>query len=82
MEKRYWLRVGEGKWREITRKEFAAAERRAGFHSKTSSDLATGGFYTEFSQGRITYGEITVEDYGHEPDFLRAAGIAQKASQG
>ncbi len=82
MSERYWLRIGEGKWREITRKEFAAAERRAGFHSKTSSELATGGFNTEFGHGRITYGEITVEDYGWDPDFLRDAGVAQGAGQG
>lgn len=30
--------------KEVTRQEFIAAERAAGFYSRTGSDLATGGF--------------------------------------
>lgn len=30
--------------KEVTRKEFIAAERAAGFYSTTGSDVATGGF--------------------------------------
>lgn len=49
---KYFLCSDLAEEREVTREEFAAAERRAGFRPKTGFDLATGGFSK--TEGRKT----------------------------
>ena len=72
MDERYWLRENKRAWREATREEFISAERAAGFHPKSGEGVATGGFSNGALEGRVTYGEITKERYGYDPDFLAA----------
>ncbi len=74
MEERYWLRERGCAWQQATQEQFFNAERRAGFHSKSGSGVATGGFSSSSAshEGRVTYGEITDENYGHDPEFLIA----------
>ena len=47
----YWIKRGNGEWREVTRTEWISAERAAGFRPRCTSTeaaylttLATGGF--------------------------------------
>ena len=63
---RYWIRadVPGAPWTEVTRAEFAEAERKAGFVSAYGYDLATAGF----AAGGIV-GTITSD--GSEPEVPR-----------
>ncbi len=70
MSARYWLRVNGLAWEEATKDQFIKSERGAGFYPKYGNGLATAGFSGGSVQGRITYGEITAEDYPDEPDFV------------
>ena len=75
-KERYWLRVRVSglPWQEATREQFVQAEREAGFHPKPGcGDVATAGFGNGITEGRVTYGKITEEQYGRDPDFLKAA---------
>lgn len=68
-EPRYWLKataIPGSKWQEVSKKEWIAAERCAGFRPRISSDhpayettCATGGWSTSHGiSGTITYGEF------------------------
>ncbi len=73
-EERYWLRISGLPWHEATREQFVQAERSAGFCPKPGcGPVATAGFHSSGVEGRITYGEITVENYGWDPDLVKAA---------
>ena len=71
-DERYWIKLGSGYWREVAQDEFIKAERRAGFSQKCGSGCATGGFSSTIGnvRGRITYGEITIEKYQWDMEFL------------
>lgn len=72
MEERYWLRVAGLPWQEATREQFIQAERAAGLYPKPGcGDVATAGFSAESVEGMVTWGEITEEAYGWDPDFLK-----------
>ena len=73
MDERYWLKVEDLAWQEATREQFILAERGAGFHPKNGTGVATGGFITGSLQGMITTGEITIEMYPNDPDFVAVA---------
>lgn len=74
MEKRYWLRTETSPWEEATEEQFVQAERSAGFYPKLGcGPVATGGFSKGDSEGKVTYGDITKERYGGDPEFLDAA---------
>jgi|GEM_PF-5005233 len=54
--KKYTVKVGKGEWKEVTRTQFAKAERDAGFHAEPGSGpLATTGFISSSTQisGRV-----------------------------
>lgn len=72
---RYWIRQN-GVWQEVDLDGFVQMERRAGFHPKHGgSGIATGGFSTTEQgnlAGRITFGEVTKEQYDWDPDFFEA----------
>ncbi len=79
--RRYWLKEN-GTWSEVGIEVFKQAELRAGFRSNTKNDTATGGFTSSVTSvvGRITYGEISAEKYGHDPDFLKAVQVTASTS--
>ena len=74
-ETRYWLREGNDPWKEVFEEEFIKAERSAGFYPKSGNGVATGGFSSSRSrfEGRVTYGEITQDKRGWDPDFFSVA---------
>lgn len=54
---RYEVRLAKGKWREVTKAEWVAAERGAGFHNTMGhpDEPGTGGFGTSLGiEGRIS----------------------------
>lgn len=74
MNERYWLKAGDLAWQECTQEQFVHAERSAGFRPKEGcGPVATGGFGSGDRYGRVTYGEITEQKYGHDPEFLKIA---------
>ncbi len=75
MNERYWLRVSGLAWQEATREQFISAERTAGFRPMSGDGVATGGFCSGALNGRVTYGNVTTEQYPNEPDFV---ALAQK----
>jgi hypothetical protein len=80
MKDRYWLQTGTLAWQEATREQFIQAERNAGFHPKPGcGDIATAGFSGRSTKGRITHGEITEEQYGWDPEFLKATTAATQS---
>jgi len=54
---KYFLKADwEDEYKEVTEKQFIAAERGAGFHSKFGADhVATGGFSGSGVSGKIEY---------------------------
>lgn len=65
---RYWVRLGDGPEREVTKAEFIAAERAAGFYSKFGpNEVAT----AAFSNGRISGRTEVVDDKRAFEDTLR-----------
>jgi hypothetical protein len=74
MKKCYWLRIDTLPWQKATEEQFVKAERNAGFFPKPGcGEVATGGFSGRATEGRITYGEITEEKYGWDPEFFEVA---------
>jgi len=50
---RYFIRVGENPWIEVSVADFAEAERSCGFYNKTGATTATAGFGKGNIQGRV-----------------------------
>ncbi|MBT4849331.1 hypothetical protein HON36_00575 [Candidatus Parcubacteria bacterium] len=74
MKERYWLQTGTLAWQEATREQFIQAEKSAGFYPKPGcGDVATAGFSGKATKGRITSGEVSEENYGWDPEFLKIA---------
>ncbi|MFA6307972.1 MAG: hypothetical protein WCS88_04490 [Patescibacteria group bacterium] len=78
--KRYWIKRGSFAWQEVSRSEFAAAEKEAGFYpGPNDGDLVSNGFCSNSVAdgtritGRITNGEISKKKYGFDQEFLRIA---------
>jgi hypothetical protein len=76
---RYWVKFGDGDWHEVSRQDYAAAERRAGFRPQGEGDLATSSFsgYDSSKQplnGRTTSRKIEPGSYARDPEFARAIG--------
>ena len=69
---RYWLCM-DGLWRQVIRDEYIRAERAAGFRPEIGNGIARGIFDTGSVKGRVTYGDILEENYGHDPEFFAAA---------
>jgi len=56
--KRYWLRIPDCAWQEVSQVKYIEIERNAGFHPKLNcGPTATGSFSTGCVEGRITYEE-------------------------
>ncbi len=65
MTTRYWLRMLDLPWQEVTRDQFVRAESGSGFHAKPGcGDLATGGFVSGVITGRIISGDNNPNDEG------------------
>lgn len=83
---RYWIRENELPWQEVTREQFIRAERKAGFHPKDGSGVATASFSSSFPgsgekiQGRTTKGKITKKWYDLDKEFFKAAKAAGATS--
>jgi len=58
MTERYFLRIGLEEPKEVTKEQFARAERDCGFFPKISGDLSTNGFY---ANGTTEFGEYLVQ---------------------
>ena len=53
---RYWLKISGRSWKKVTQDEFIKAEQRAGFFPKPDcGPMATGGFSSGITEGRVTY---------------------------
>lgn len=70
----YWVKIGDDGERErVTKEQWAAAERAAGFHNIMGrpNEPATGGFSSIKADrsvyGRITSDETPPKNYGWEP---------------
>jgi hypothetical protein len=51
---RYWLRIFDKEWQEVTKEQFIEAELQAGFHSSHGpGTIATAGFGTNVLDGQI-----------------------------
>lgn len=70
---RYWIRAVGMPWQEATIDQFIRAERAANFYPKSGEGIATGGFSGANIDGKVTEGEITVEKYNDDPEFLKVA---------
>lgn len=73
---RYFVKVGEGPWRECDMAEFVRQERRAGFHNTMGRDdlPGTGGFGNGAIDGRVISTEYaTPEQYAWDPEFCAVA---------
>ena len=62
MTARYWLRITNHPWIEVSIAEFADAERACGFTNLTGGPTATAGFGHGIISGRVDYVDDTPED--------------------
>lgn len=60
MARRFWLKYDMGDWKEVSKQEFIAEEKRAKFTSKFKDETATLGFSRFFGEHSV-HGKITDE---------------------
>lgn len=74
VDDRYFVKVGEGSWRECAKKEFVHLERQAGFHNTLGqpNEPATGGFSGSNIQGRPISPNATRDQYAWDDEFAEA----------
>lgn len=72
---RYFLRQGDGPWREVEPDEWVRTERAAGFHPKGGDrgQPATGGFSGHGHHGRMISKTSEPPAYDWDPEFQRVA---------
>ena len=75
--RRFFLRFGDGPWREVSKGEWARVERSAGFDGSPRGEPSTTGFAKTMNgvgvSGRILPSDADHDYYDYDPAFQRAA---------
>ncbi len=76
----FWIKEGDGHWKEVSEAGFISAERNAGFRAKTGNGRATNGFGSSNPKikGRVISESIPRESYREDTVFMQATAVAQK----